>query len=164
MICRCTGVEWSPNGHFCVSSSCYNENTKQDVTIRSMSYFQYENGYDIWDNRGEKIFQQRYPLFSSFQFRPWPMVCLTDSIKRVSEERKTEFQEVKKDMYDLSEKYRKMNEQLEMLKHIGEIRKKLDFIDTFRAKREAMLKKKKEIDQERAKLYTVDREMAVEQE
>ena len=69
---------------------------------------------------------------------------------------------MKKDMYDLSENYRKMNEQLEMLKHIGEIRKKLDFIDTFRAKREAMLKKKKEIDQERAKLYTVDREMAVE--
>ena len=69
---------------------------------------------------------------------------------------------MKKDMYEISEKYRKMNEQLEMLKHIGEIRKKLDFIDSFRTKREAMLEKKKAIDMERAKLYTVDQEMTVE--
>ena len=164
MSCSCTGIEWSPNGHFCVSSSCYTENNKQDVALRGVYDVQYENGYDMWDNLGEKIYQQRYPRFSSFHFRPWPMVCLTDSMKKVNEDRWSETQDVKKDMYEISEKYRKMNEQLEMLKHIGEIRKKLDFIDSFRAKREAMLEKKKAIDMERAKLYTVDQEMTVEQE
>lgn len=61
---------------------------------------------------------------------------------------------MKKDMYDLSEKYRNDERTVRDAKAHCEIRKKLDFIDTFRAKREAMLKKKKEIDQERAKLYT----------
>ena len=69
---------------------------------------------------------------------------------------------MKKNLYEISEKYRKMNEQLEMLKHIGDIRKKINFIDEFRAKREAMLEKKKELDLERAKLYTIDQEMVVE--
>lgn len=27
----CTDVAWSPNGHFCVTSSCYTKETKQDV-------------------------------------------------------------------------------------------------------------------------------------
>ena len=27
----CTDVAWSPNGHFCVTSSCYSKENKQDV-------------------------------------------------------------------------------------------------------------------------------------
>ena len=31
LINRATGVQWSPNGHYLVSYSCYTETSKQDV-------------------------------------------------------------------------------------------------------------------------------------
>lgn len=33
MSASCTDVTWSPNGHFCVGSSCYSETSKQDVGV-----------------------------------------------------------------------------------------------------------------------------------
>ena len=67
-----------------------------------------------------------------------------------------------KNINEIGEKYRKQSEQLEKMKHIGEIRKKIDFIEGYRAHRAAMMEKKKEMDVEREKMYKVDREMVME--
>ena len=37
----------------------------------------------MWDNRGEKVFEQRYPRFTSFQFRPWTLRCVTEEMRKV---------------------------------------------------------------------------------
>ena len=66
-----------------------------------------------------------------------------------------------KNINEVGERYRKQSEQLEKIKHIGEIRKKINFIDGYRAHREAMMKKKAELDLEREKLYKIDREMEI---
>ena len=130
---RCTNVEWSPNGHFCVTSSCYNTSNKQD----------YENGYDVWDNRGERVFHTRLPRFISLQFRPWPLTTLSE------EQRKN----VKKMLPLTSEKYRKQHEQMEALKHISEIRKKLEAIDAFLAKRKELCEKMAAVEAERKQRF-----------
>ena len=44
---------------------------------------QRKNGYTVWDNRGEKVFEQRYPRFTSFQFRPWTLRCVTEEMRKV---------------------------------------------------------------------------------
>ena len=67
-----------------------------------------------------------------------------------------------KNINEIGEKYRKESEQLERIKHIDEIRKKINFIDGYRAHREAMMKKKAELDLEREKLYKIDREMEIQ--
>ncbi|KAK8821674.1 hypothetical protein WA556_002121 [Blastocystis sp. ATCC 50177/Nand II] len=129
----CTNVEWSPNGHFCVTSSCYNTSNKQD----------YENGYDVWDNRGERVFHTRLPRFISLQFRPWPLATLSE------EQRKN----VKKMLPLTSEKYRKQHEQMEALKHISEIRKKLEAIDAFLAKKKELCEKMAVVEAERKQRF-----------
>ncbi|KAK8819821.1 hypothetical protein WA556_002806 [Blastocystis sp. ATCC 50177/Nand II] len=129
----CTNVEWSPNGHFCVTSSCYNTSNKQD----------YENGYDVWDNRGERVFHTRLPRFISLQFRPWPLATLSE------EQRKN----VKKMLPLTSEKYRKQHEQMEALKHISEIRKKLEAIDAFLAKKKELCEKMAAVEAERKQRF-----------
>ena len=130
---RCTNVEWSPNGHFCITSSCFSVQNKQD----------YENGYDVWDNRGEKVYSIRLPRFISLQFRPWPLVTLTEEQKK----------NVRRMLPLTSEKYRKQHEQMEALKHINEIRKKLGAIDAFLAKKKEIYAKMAEVEAERKKLY-----------
>ena len=52
-----------------------------------------------------------------------------------------------------SEKYRKQHEQMEALKHINEIRKKLGAIDAFLAKKKEIYAKMAEVEAERKKLY-----------
>lgn len=130
---RCTNVEWSPNGHFCVTSSCYNTSNKQD----------YENGYDVWDNRGERVFHTRLPRFISLQFRPWPLATLSEEQKK----------NVKKMLPLTSEKYRKQHEQMEALKHISEIRKKLEAIDAFLAKKKELCEKMAVVEAERKQRF-----------
>ncbi|KAK8822369.1 hypothetical protein WA577_005533 [Blastocystis sp. JDR] len=129
----CTNVEWSPNGHFCVTSSCYNTSNKQD----------YENGYDVWDNRGERVFHTRLPRFISLQFRPWPLATLSEEQKK----------NVKKMLPLTSEKYRKQHEQMEALKHISEIRKKLEAIDAFLAKKKELCEKMAAVEAERKQRF-----------
>ncbi|OAO12382.1 eukaryotic translation initiation factor 3 subunit B [Blastocystis sp. ATCC 50177/Nand II] len=173
----CTNVEWSPNGHFCVTSSCYNTSNKQDYEngydvwdnrgervfhtrlprfislqfrpwpLATLSEEQrkndYENGYDVWDNRGERVFHTRLPRFISLQFRPWPLATLSE------EQRKN----VKKMLPLTSEKYRKQHEQMEALKHISEIRKKLEAIDAFLAKKKELCEKMAAVEAERKQRF-----------
>lgn len=116
-----------------MTSSCYNTSNKQD----------YENGYDVWDNRGERVFHTRLPRFISLQFRPWPLATLSE------EQRKN----VKKMLPLTSEKYRKQHEQMEALKHISEIRKKLEAIDAFLAKKKELCEKMATVEAERKQRF-----------
>lgn len=139
----CNTIQWSPNGHFCATSSCYNTTNKQDVILLSQFNSQFENGYNLWDNRGEKVYVDRLPKFISLQFRPWPLTALPEEKKK----------EIKKNLTAVSEKYREQQEKAEMLKHIGDIRKKLAAIEAYRSRRERMLKRAEELNTQRAKLY-----------
>lgn len=139
----CNTIQWSPNGHYCVTSSCYSTTNKQDVIEIGLFYAQFENGYNIWDNRGEKLYANRLPKFISLQFRPWPLVALPEEKKK----------EVKKNMTSISERYREQQEKAEMLKHIDEIEKKLAAIEAYRSRREKMQKQVEKMDRERAKMY-----------
>ena len=69
---------------------------------------------------------------------------------------------MKKNLHEIGERYRKENERLESLKHIGEIEKKIRFIDQYRLRRQEMLRKKEAMDRERSQLYPQSAEMAVE--
>lgn len=70
--------------------------------------------------------------------------------------------ETKKNLHAIGERYRKENERLESLKHIGEIEKKIRFIDQYRQRRQEMLRKKQEVDRERSQLYPQNAERVVE--
>lgn len=101
----------------------------------------------MWDNRGEKIFVDRLPKFISLQFRPWPLTTLTDEKKR----------EIKKNLTSISDKYREQEENARLLKHIGDIRKKLDAIEAYRERRAKMMQQVKELNRKRIELFgTVD--------
>ena len=92
---------------------------------------------------GEKVYSIRLPRFISLQFRPWPLVTLTEEQKK----------NVRRMLPLTSEKYRKQHEQMEALKHINEIRKKLGAIDAFLAKKKEIYAKMAEVEAERKKLY-----------
>ena len=52
-----------------------------------------------------------------------------------------------------SEKYRKQHEQMEALKHISEIRKKLEAIDAFLAKKKELCEKMAAVEAERKQRF-----------
>lgn len=103
----------------------------------------------MWDNRGEMVYSNRLPKFISLQFRPWPLVALTEEKKK----------EVKKNLPAISEKYREQQETAEMMKHIDEIRTKLAAIEAYRARREKMQKRVEELNQKRAEMFKLNDEM-----
>ena len=83
----------------------------------------------MWDVTGESVAKKRLPQFLTLQFRPWPMECVDEAM-----EAKT-----KSELAVKEKQYKKQMAQMEAMKHIDEIRKKLEWIDALRERRRRIL-------------------------
>ena len=70
----------------------------------------------------------RLSEFLTFKFRPWTNVCVSEELVG----------KVKSELPDKAKQYKKEMQQMEAMKHIEEIREKLEAIDTFRKKQKEM--------------------------
>lgn len=85
----------------------------------------------MWDATGESVATRRLPQFLTLQFRPWPLECVTEAMEA----------KARGEVAAKAKEYKKQMRQMEAMKHIDEIRRKLAWIDAFRARRQGILEK-----------------------
>lgn len=103
----------------------------------------------MWDVTGESVAKKRLPQFLTLQFRPWPMECVTEEMEA----------KAKSELETKEKEYKKQMVQMEAMKHIDEIRKKLGWIDAFRERRRRILETMEAMNAERKAMKDKEEEM-----
>lgn len=103
----------------------------------------------MWDVTGESVAKKRLPQFLTLQFRPWPMECVTEEMEA----------KAKSELETKEKEYKKQMVQMEAMKHIDEIRKKLGWIDAFRERRRRILETMEAMNAERKSMKDKEEEM-----
>ena len=93
--------------------------------------------------------KKRLPQFLTLQFRPWPMECVTEEMEA----------KAKSELETKEKEYKKQMVQMEAMKHIDEIRKKLGWIDAFRERRRRILETMEAMNAERKAMKDKEEEM-----